>query len=159
MKNPGVKVAMIDYLQLMSSSNIKERHLQIAEISRGLKLLARELNIVIIALSQLNRQLETRVDKRPLLSDLRESGSIEQDADLILFVYRDDVYRAQKEKEKEKELRAKGMEYKANINEQTVSKAEIIIGKQRNGPIGQISLQFHKPTASFRERPITVIYE
>jgi len=159
MKNPGVKVAMIDYLQLMSASNIKERHLQIAEISRGLKLLARELNIVIIALSQLNRQLETRVDKRPLLSDLRESGSIEQDADLILFVYRDDVYKVQKEKEKEKELRAKGMEYKVNINEQPVSKAEIIIGKQRNGPVGQISLQFHKPTASFRENPVKVIYE
>lgn len=157
LRNPGIKMAIVDYLQLMGSPNVKERHLQIAEISRGLKLLARELQIPIVALSQLNRQLESRVDKRPMLSDLRESGSIEQDADLILFVYRDDVYRAQEEKRKEKEMKAKGMQYVSTYSEKPISSTELIIGKQRNGPLGTIMLDFVKNTATFKEKSMTVV--
>jgi len=151
MKKRKIDLVVVDYLQLMGEGVAKERHLQIAEISRGLKLLARELELPVVALSQLNRQLEGRADKRPMLSDLRESGSIEQDADLILFVYREDVYKMQEEKQKEKEMRAKGMEYKAVIQERPISETELIIGKQRNGPLGTIRLEFVKATATFRE--------
>ena len=148
-KHPEISLAIIDYLQLMSGNSQKDRHIEVSEISRGLKLLARELDMPIIALSQLNRSLENRDDKRPTLSDIRESGSIEQDADQILFVYRDDVYRARDEKNREEKAKKEGKEYKSDFVDKPVEDAEIIIGKNRNGPTGIVKLQFHKNFTRF----------
>ncbi len=157
--HPDIELAIIDYLQLMSGGANKERHLEISEISRSLKLLARELELPIIALSQLNRSLESRVDKRPMLSDLRESGAIEQDADVILFVYRDDVYKIKEMKEKAKEAAKKGEKVDVQIPEKKVEEAEIIIGKQRNGPTGVVKLFFHKDYVKFAEEATETIRE
>ena len=154
-KHPEVSIAIVDYLQLMISSDNKDRHQQVSDISRGLKTLARELKMPIIALSQLNRSLESRSDRRPMLSDLRESGAIEQDADIILFVYREAVYKAKDAKEREEALKKAGEFEKAKAvkQEQIQDKeeAEIIIGKQRNGPTGMIKLQFHKRFSKFED--------
>lgn len=149
-----ISLCVIDYIGLMtSSSSFNERHLQVAEISRGLKLLARELDMPIIALSQLNRSLEARNDKTPMLSDLRESGAIEQDADLILFVYREEIYLEKEEKEREKKAKLEGKEYQRNfIPNKLEEDAEIIVGKNRNGPTGRVNVIFHKEYSRFVDK-------
>lgn len=145
LRDPSLSLVIVDYLQIMSGINNKDRHLEVAEISRGLKILARELEVPIIALSQLNRSLESRGDRRPTLSDLRESGSIEQDADIILFIYRDAYYKRKDAKEKIERARKEGNQIpKEEIPaEQEIEEVELIIGKHRNGPIGTVKLQMH----------------
>lgn len=151
----SIGLCVIDYIGLMmSNSNFNDRHLQVSEISRGLKLLARELDMPIIALSQLNRSLEQRANKRPMMSDLRESGAIEQDADTILFVYRDEVYREQDEKERENKAKAEGKPYKRNfIPNPMQENAEILVGKNRNGPVGVVEVLFLKEKSCFVDKP------
>jgi replicative DNA helicase len=126
----GVDLIIVDYLQLMHSRRSENRVQEISEISRGLKGLARELNVPVVALSQLSRAVESRSDHRPMLSDLRESGSIEQDADIVMFIYRDEVYDPNTEK--------KGI-------------AELIVAKHRNGPVGTVNLRFFDKTARFAD--------
>src|SRR4051794_15387012 len=133
---PELGLVIVDYLQLMRADDgIENRVLQIGQISRGLKLLAGELRMPIIALSQLSRRLEERHDKRPMLSDLRESGSIEQDADVVMFIYRDEVYNKDEDADEGAESNS--------------GKAELIVGKHRNGPIGTINLAWHAQFARF----------
>jgi replicative DNA helicase len=126
----GLDLIIVDYLQLLSGRRTENRVQEISEISRSLKGLARELNIPVLALSQHSRAVESRTDHRPMLSDLRESGSIEQDADIVMFIYREEVY--------DKETEKKGL-------------AEVIIAKHRNGPVGTVNLRFFERTARFAD--------
>ena len=136
----GLDLLIIDYLQLLRGSGRSENRVnEVSEITQGLKAIAKELNIPVIALSQLSRQVESREDKRPQLSDLRESGSIEQDADVVMFVYRGEYY---KEREKPGEENLEAMTKWQQDMEQLHGKAEVIIGKQRHGPVGGIELSF-----------------
>jgi replicative DNA helicase len=128
---------IVDYLQLMSGpSNADNRQQEISAISRSIKAVAKELNVPVVALSQLSRAPEQRTDRRPVLADLRESGAIEQDADLVLFVYREEVYR-------------KPEDLVDDAGQSIEGKAELIIGKQRNGPTGSLGLYFHKAYTLF----------
>ena len=136
----GLDLLIVDYLQLLRGSGRSENRVnEISEITQGLKAIAKELDIPVIALSQLSRQVESREDKRPQLSDLRESGSIEQDADVVMFVYRGEYY---KEREKPGEENLEAMTKWQQDMEQLHGKAEVIIGKQRHGPVGTIELSF-----------------
>ena len=131
---------IVDYLQLVRPATAKDSRVnEVSEITQGLKAIAKELDIPVVALSQLSRQVENREDKRPQLSDLRESGSIEQDADVVMFVFREEYY---KEREKpgdhDLEAMAKWQDEMENLH----GKAEVIIGKQRHGPIGSVDLSF-----------------
>jgi len=135
----GLDVLMVDYLQLLRGSSKENRVQEVSEITQGLKAIAKELNIPVIALSQLSRAVESRDDKRPQLSDLRESGSIEQDADVVMFVFREEYYR---EREKPADHELDKMAAWQEIMEKTHGKAEVIIGKQRHGPIGTVELSF-----------------
>jgi replicative DNA helicase len=130
----GLNLLVIDYIQLMQGrGRFESRQQELASISRSLKGLAKELNVPIVALSQLSRAPETRADHRPQLSDLRESGALEQDADVVLFIYRDEQYR----------------DDDGQPNQEMEGVAEIIVGKQRNGPTGTIKLAFIKEHTRF----------
>lgn len=162
----NVEFAVIDYLQLMRGSGTRRgegaRQEEISEISRGLKTLARDLEIPILALSQLNRSLESRDDKRPMLSDLRESGAIEQDADIILFLYREFVYadralkakiaKAKQDGKSEEDIRKLEQERIEKRRENTIENAEIIIAKNRNGEVDEVRVQFNAPFMRFEDR-------
>lgn len=140
MMDRGFDLLIVDYLQLMQGSGTpgkgENRQQEISEISRGLKGLARELNVPVLALSQLSRAVESRSDKKPQLSDLRESGSIEQDADMVMFIYRDEVYNPETDRK--------------NI-------ADIIIAKHRNGPIGQVSLFYQAAQTRYRDLDLRTV--
>ena len=131
-KHPDLGLIIVDYLQLMTSGTSAENRVQeVSQISRSLKVLARDLDVPIVALSQLSRAVEQRHDKRPILSDLRESGSIEQDADLVAFIYRDEYYNGE-------ESESQGI-------------AEVIVAKHRNGPTDTVKLSFLKRYAKFSD--------
>jgi replicative DNA helicase len=130
---------IVDYMQLMTGPvKAENRQQEISSISRALKAVAKELHVPILALSQLSRAPEQRADHRPVLADLRESGAIEQDADLVLFIYREEVYKSREELQSDPTLEGK---------------ADLIIGKQRNGPTGEVPLHFHKSYTLFEPRP------
>lgn len=156
-RNKGLGAIVIDYIQLINGTGSKRsegnRVQELSEISRGLKILAKELNLPVIALSQLNRGVEQRDDKRPLMSDLRESGSIEQDADIVMFVYRENYY-LQNEEPKQKpsetpEHFEKRIEEWEARKRATQNIAEVIIGKQRHGPTGTVQLFWNGDYAQF----------
>ena len=145
MEEKNLGLVVIDYLQLMEGVGREDRIQQISAISRGLKTLARELDVPVIALSQLSRAVEQRKDRRPMLSDLRESGAIEQDADIVMFIYRDDYYNRE---EGDDAPKATGKE----------GKSEIIIAKQRNGPVGNFELLFQGNITKFKNPIKTDIF-
>ncbi|MCR9113262.1 MAG: replicative DNA helicase, partial [Rhodobacteraceae bacterium] len=136
----GLDVLIVDYLQLVRPASAKDSRVnEVSEITQGLKAIAKELDIPVIALSQLSRQVESRDDKRPQLSDLRESGSIEQDADVVMFVFREEYY---VEREKPSDEKLEEMAAWQERMERLHGRAEVIIGKQRHGPIGTVELSF-----------------
>ncbi len=144
----GLDMVVVDYIQLMSASNYREGRVQeISEITQGLKALAKELSVPVLALSQLSRAVEHRDDKKPQLADLRESGSIEQDADVVMFVYREAYYPERKEP---RPATVEHAEWQAKMNEVS-NLAEIIIGKQRHGPTGNIMLEFEAMFTKFKD--------
>jgi replicative DNA helicase len=148
-RQKGLDLLVVDYLQLLSGSAKKgeNRVQELTEITTGLKALAKELTVPIIALSQLSRQVENRDDKRPQLADLRESGSIEQDADVVLFVYREEYYLKNKEPKPGTEEHFKWQ----TEMEQIHGRAEVIIGKQRHGPTGTVPLHFDAEITRFSD--------
>ena len=148
-RKQGLDLIVIDYIQLMKSSGYKNegRVLEIGQITQGLKALAKELNVPVLALSQLSRQVEQRDDKKPQLADLRESGSIEQDADVVMFVFREQYYL---EKQEPKLGTSEHVEWQEKMN-QVHNQAEIIIGKQRHGPTGLIKLEFESAFTKFKD--------
>jgi replicative DNA helicase len=144
----GIGLIVVDYLQLLTGSKASgsdNRVQEISEITRGLKTLAKELQVPVIALSQLSRAVENREDKRPQLSDLRESGSIEQDADVVMFVYREAYYKGRAEP---REGSPEHLAWQEEMD-QIVNLAEVIIGKQRHGPIGTVKLHFNADLTKF----------
>jgi len=144
----GLDMVVIDYIQLMSASNFKDGRVQeISQITQGLKALAKELSVPVLALSQLSRAVEQRDLKKPQLSDLRESGSIEQDADVVMFVYREAYYL---EKQEPRPATVEHAEWQAKMNEVS-NLAEIIIGKQRHGPTGNVMLEFEAMFTKFKD--------
>jgi len=162
LEHPNLSMIILDSLNLISYVNVREnRYEKIAEISKALKQLAREVDLPIIVTANLNRNLESRANKRPLLKDLRDSGTIEDDADLILFLYRDDVYREAMEKEREMKLKSEGREYKNRFRYKLDEDVELIIGKQRNGETGTVRLVFQKRFLRFidyKELEFELIY-
>ena len=145
----GLDMIIVDYIQLMKGTSINKdgRVQEISQITQGLKAIAKELSIPVVALSQLSRQVEQRDDHKPQLSDLRESGSIEQDADVVMFVYREGYYLQRKEP---REATVEHAEWQAKMNE-VAHLAEIIIGKQRHGPVGKVLLEFEEQFTKFKD--------
>tara|TARA_B100000579_G_scaffold340576_1_gene292208 strand:+ start:1220 stop:2641 length:1422 start_codon:yes stop_codon:yes gene_type:complete len=152
--NYNIKLVLIDYLQLIKPEGNRDNRVnELSEITRNLKQLAKEFDLPVVALSQLSRQVENRDDKRPLLSDLRESGSIEQDADVVMFIYRESYYLQRNEptrsSDETQESYQKKHEAWRNRNEEVFNKAELIIAKQRNGPTGKVDLYFDDKYTKF----------
>ena len=152
--NYNIKLVLIDYLQLIKPEGNKDNRVnELSEITRNLKQLAKEFDLPVVSLSQLSRQVESRDDKRPLLSDLRESGSIEQDADVVMFIYRESYYLQRNEPtrgpDESQESYQKKHDAWKNRNEEVFNKAELIIAKQRNGPTGKVDLYFDDKYTKF----------
>jgi replicative DNA helicase len=152
----GLSVLVVDYLQLLrgSTSSQANRVQEVSEITQGLKAIAKELNIPVLALSQLSRAVEQREDKRPMLSDLRESGSIEQDADVVMFVFREEYYLSrsepmQRDGEDRDKYNTRYTEWKERM-EKSANKADVIVAKHRHGSIGTVTLQFDAQFGRFR---------
>ena len=144
----GLDMVVVDYIQLMRAANFRDGRVQeISEITQGLKAIAKELSVPVLALSQLSRAVEQRDDKKPILADLRESGSIEQDADVVMFVYRDAYYLERKEPQPNTVDHA---EWQSKMND-VANRAEIIIGKQRHGPTGNVFLEFEPMFTRFKD--------
>ena len=148
----GLDMVVVDYIQLMKGTTFNKdgRVKEISQITQGLKAIAKELGVPVLALSQLSRQVEQRDDHKPQLSDLRESGSIEQDADVVMFVYREGYYLSRKEP---REATVEHAEWQAKMNE-VAHLAQIIIGKQRHGPIGNVTLEFEERFTKFKDTQI-----